>query len=42
MAATSLLTEQHLLHALLENSPDYIFFKDRQSHFILTNDAHAR
>lgn len=36
------LTEQHLLSALLANSPDFIFFKDRQSRFILTNDAHAR
>ena len=38
----ALMNEQHLLRALLENSPDYIFFKDRQSRFILTNDAHAR
>jgi PAS domain S-box-containing protein len=35
-------SEQHLLRALLESSPDYIFFKDRQSRFILTNAAHAR
>lgn len=38
----ALMNEQHLLRALLENSPDYIFFRDRQSRFILTNDAHAR
>ena len=38
----ALMNEQHLLRAPLENSPDYIFFRDRQSRFILTNDAHAR
>lgn len=42
MAKMVLMNEQYLLHALLENSPDYIFFKDRQSRFIVTNDAHAR
>ena len=42
MAKMSPMNEQHLLNALLENSPDYIFFKDRQSRFIITNNAHAR
>lgn len=36
------MNEQHLLRALLESSPDYIFFRDRQSRFVLTNNAHAR
>jgi len=31
-----------LLQALLENSPEYIFVKDRQSRFVITNAAHAR
>jgi len=38
----TLTNEQYLLRTLLENSPDYIFFKDRQSRFIMTNNAHAR
>ena len=42
MAKMALMNELHLLRALLENSPDYIFFRDRQSRFIVTNDAHAR
>ncbi len=42
MTKIALMNEKHLLHALLENSPDYIFFRDRQSRFVLTNDAHAR
>jgi PAS domain S-box-containing protein len=36
------MSEQVLLRALLENLPDYLFFKDRQSRFILTNAAHAQ
>jgi PAS domain S-box-containing protein len=34
--------EISLLRTLLDHSPDYIFFKDRQSRFITTNRAHAR
>ena len=31
-----------LFQALLDSSPDYIFFKDRESRFIKTNKAHAQ
>jgi len=31
-----------LLQELMENSPDYIFIKDRQSRFVITNRAQAR
>jgi PAS domain S-box-containing protein len=33
---------KNLLQALLDNSPDYIFFKDKESRFIKTNKAHAQ
>ncbi len=33
---------ENLFQALLDSSPDYIFFKDRESRFIKTNKAHAR
>jgi PAS domain S-box-containing protein len=42
MTEMTLISEQQLLHALLNASPDFIFFKDRQSRFIITNEAHAR
>lgn len=32
--------ERRLLQALINNLPDYIFVKDRQSRFILNNNAH--
>jgi PAS domain S-box-containing protein len=42
MTERNLISEEQLLHALLKASPDFIFFKDRQSRFIVTNEAHAR
>ena len=33
---------QVLLHELMEESPDYIFIKDRESRFVITNKAHAQ
>lgn len=37
----NLLKEQNLLHSLLENIPDKIFFKDLESRFIKVNEAMA-
>lgn len=34
--------ERNLLQALMDNSPDLIFFKDRASRFVLSNSAHLR
>jgi PAS domain S-box-containing protein len=34
--------EKVLLRELMEDAPDYIFIKDRQSRFVMTNKAHAQ
>ncbi len=34
--------EKVLLQELMEDSPDYVFIKDRQSRFVITNKAHAQ
>jgi PAS domain S-box-containing protein len=41
-AEAALLEERRLLHTLINNLPDYIYYKDRQSRFLLTNAAHAK
>ncbi len=34
--------ERRLLRTLIDNMPDFIFVKDRQSRFVITNKAHLR
>ena len=41
-AEEALAQEQNLLRALMDNVPDYIYFKDRESRFIRTTKAHAK
>jgi PAS domain S-box-containing protein len=41
-AEEALIEERHLLHTLMDNLPDLIYFKDRESHFTRINKAHAK
>ena len=41
-AEEALMEERHLLHTLMDNLPDLIYFKDRESHFTRINLALAR
>jgi PAS domain S-box-containing protein len=41
-AEDALRLEQYLLQTLMDNMPDAIYFKDRDSRFLRTNNAHAR
>ena len=41
-AETALARERAFLTALMDNIPDYIYFKDRESRFVLNNKAHAQ
>jgi PAS domain S-box-containing protein len=38
----ALAQERFLMQALMNNVPDYVYFKDRHSRFIRINQAHAR
>ncbi len=40
-AEQALLKERDLLQSLMDNVPDYIYFKDRRSHYVRSNTAHA-
>jgi PAS domain S-box-containing protein len=41
-AEETLAQEQFLMHALMDNLPDHIYFKDRESHFIRINKAQTQ
>lgn len=41
-AETTLASERNLLRTLLDNLPDYIYVKDTESRFVLSNAAHVR
>ena len=41
-AEAALIEERHLLHTLMDNLPDVIYFKDRDSRFTRINMAHAK
>jgi PAS domain S-box-containing protein len=41
-AEEELAQEQYLLHTLMDNLPDHIYFKDLESHFIRINKSMAR
>jgi PAS domain S-box-containing protein len=38
----ALVREQYLLNALMDNLPDYIYFKDKESQFVKISGAHAK
>ncbi len=41
-AEQKLIQERDILRALIDSSPDYIFVKDAQQRFVVSNIAHAR
>jgi len=41
-AEEALAREQYLMQALMDNVPDYIYFKDRESRFIRISKSHAQ